>query len=140
MPNKTQATKIKVINALEPQVIASNTTTVGAIIDTAGYDRGLTFALMVTGFTDGLYTLKIEEGDNSGLSDAADVSNDQLVYRVLPAVGAGAAEGAILPKEGVHSSKRYVRPSIVSTGVTVGATVQVVAIVGPEVLPAPQAA
>lgn len=138
MPTKEQATHQKVMNALEPQVIGSNTTTTGAIIDTDDYDMGLYFAVLVTSYTDGTFTLKIEDGDNSGLSDAADVATAQLVYGTLPAVSAALAEGGIMPKEGVHSTKRYVRPSIVSTGVTTGATVQVIAIKGAEYLPTPQ--
>lgn len=139
MAIKEQATMIKVVNALEPQVIGSDTTTTGGIIDTAHYDMGVTFAVLVTAYTDGTFTLKIEDGDNSGLSDAADVSTSQLVYGALPAISAGASEGDIMAKEGVHSTKRYIRASIVSTSVTTGATVQVVAIIGAEVLPTPQA-
>lgn len=138
MATKTQASYIRVFNALEPQVIATDTTTTGAIIDTADYDMGVTFAVLVTAYTDGTYTLKIEDGDDSGLSDAADVATTQLVYGSLPAVSAGSTEGDAMAKEGVHSAKRYIRASIVSTSTTTGATVQVVAIVGPEVLPAPQ--
>lgn len=140
MAIKEQATMVKVVNALEPQVIGSDTTTTGGIIDTAAFDMGVTFAVLVTAYTDGTFTLKIEDGDNSSLTDAADVSTSQLVYGTLPAVSAGAAEGDIMAKEGVHSTKRYIRPSIVSTSVTTGATVQVVAILGAEVLPTPQAA
>lgn len=139
MATKTQATYMRVFNALEPQVINTDTTTTGAILDTADYDMGVTFALLVTGYTDGTYTLKIEDGDDSGLSDAADVDSAMLVYGSLPAASAGASEGDALSKEGVHSTKRYIRPSIVSTSTTTGATVQVIAIMGPEVLPAAQA-
>lgn len=139
MPTKEGATAIKVMNALEPQVIGSNTTTTGAIIDTADFDLGLCFAVLVTARTDGTFTLKIEDGDDAALADAADVATAQLVYGALPAISAGASEGDIMAKEAVHSTKRYVRPSIVSTGVTTGATVQVVAIKWAELLPTPQA-
>lgn len=138
MAVKTQASYIRVYNALEPQVIATDTTTAGAIIDTANYDMGITFALLTTAYTDGTYTLKIEHGDDSGLSDAADVDSAMLVYGTLPADSAGSTEGDAMAREGVHSTKRYIRASIVSTSTTTGATVQVIAIVGPEVLPAPQ--
>lgn len=138
MPTREGATAIKVMNALEPQVIGSNTTTTGAIIDSADFDMGVCFAVLVTAYTDGTFTLKIEDGDNSGLSDAADVDSTMLVYGTLPAIAAGASEGDIMAKEAVHSTKRYLRPSIVSTGVTTGATVQVVAIKWAENLPTPQ--
>lgn len=139
MPVKEQVTRQKVINALEPQAITSNTTTPGAIIDAADFDNGLYFSVLCYAYTDGTYTLKIEEGDDSGLSDAADVDADkQLVYGTLPAVTAAHSEGDVIPKEGVHSTKRYIRASLVSTGVTTGASLAVVAVAGPEVLPAPQ--
>lgn len=138
MPTREGATAIKVLNALEPQVIATDTTTTGAILDTADFDMGICFALLVTAYTDGTYTLKIEDGDDSGLSDAADVSSDMLVYGTLPAISAGASEGDVMAKEAVHSTKRYVRASIVSTSTTTGATVQVIAIKWAELLPTPQ--
>ena len=138
MATKTQATYIRVYDALEPQVIGTNTTTTGAIFDTADFDMGITFAILAKSYTDGTFTLKIEHGDDSGLSDAADVDTTMLVYGTLPALTAAMTEGDPMPKEGVHSTKRYVRASIVSTGVTTGATLQVVLIKGPEVLPAPQ--
>ena len=138
MPTKEQVTMQKVIKALESQIIGSNTTTTGAIIDTADFDMGLYFAMDVSAWTDGTFTLKIEDGDDSGLSDAADVATAQLVYGTLPALGASLAEGAVMPKEGVHSTKRYVRVSIVSTAVTTGATVAVYAVLGAEMLKQPQ--
>lgn len=138
MAIKEKATKQIVINALEPQVIGSNTTTTGAIVDMADYDNGIYFAVDVGLFTDGVYTLKLEDGDDSGLSDAADIPAAQLVYGSLPAPAAAIAEGAALPKEGIFGNKRYVRASIVSTGVTTGATVSVKAIVDPEIAKTPQ--
>lgn len=139
MPVQETVTKHKVINALEPQVIGSDTTTAGAIIDTADFDMGVFFSMLTTAYTDGTFTLKIEHGDDSGLSDAADVDSAMLVYGSLPANSAGASEGDVMAKEGVHSTKRYLRASIVSTSVTTGATVQVIAVMGGEVLPVAQA-
>jgi hypothetical protein len=134
MPVKEKVTQQRVINALEIQNIGSSTTTAGAIIDSADFDIGVYFALAVSNYTDGTYTLKIEHGDDSGLSDAADVDSAMLVYGTLPALSAALAEGAYLPREGVHSTKRYLRASIVSTGVTTGADAQVLAIVNPELV------
>lgn len=139
MAIKEVATKQIVINALELQVIDTDTTTAGAIIDTAGYDNGIYFAVDVGVFTDGVFTLKIEDGDNSALSDAAVIPTAQLVYGSLPAPIAAIVEGAALPKEGIFGNKRYVRASIVSTGTTDGATVGVAAIVNPEIAKTPQA-
>ena len=139
MPNKEQVTKQSVVNALELQVIGSNTTTEGAIIDTADYDMGVFFALLCGLFTDGVYTLKIEEGNDSGLSDASVVSSGSLVYGTLPALSAATVEGAFMSKEAVISTKRYLRASLVSTDVTTGATLGILAIMGAEVCATPQA-
>ena len=138
MPTHEQATGQVVIDALESQVIGSSTTTTGAIIDTADFDMGLYFAINCKSYTDGTYTLKIEDGDDSGLSDAAVLDVTQLVYGSLPAISAALAEGDVMEKEGVHSTKRYVRASLVSTSVTTGATLTIVAVAGVEVCPSVQ--
>ena len=137
MPVREQATSQKVQLAMQA-AISSDTTTVGGIIDTADLDAGLYFAMSAPVYTDGTYTMKIEDGDNSSLTDAADVATTQLVYGTLPALSAITADLDVMPKEGVHSTKRYVRISIVSTSVTTGATINVVAIGGVEVLPSSQ--
>lgn len=138
MPVQESATKQVVLNALEPQAISSDTTTPGAIIDTADYDGGLYFGMFCYDYTDGTYTMKIEDGDDAALADAADVATAQLVYGTLPAISAALAEGGVIAKEGVHSTKRYVRVSIVSTSTTTGASLAVVAIKDAEVLPTDQ--
>ena len=134
MPTKEHVTQQEVRNALEYQEITTNTTTVGAIFDTSNFDLGIYFALQLIAWTDGAYALKIEDGDDSGLSDAADVAAAQLVYGTLPSLGAAVAEGAMLPREGVHSTKRYIRASIVSTGVTSGAFAQVLIVKDAEMM------
>jgi len=132
MPVKDQVTGQEV-NLADVATIASNTTTVGEIIDTANFDMGVYFSLFCTAYTDGTYTLTIEEGDDAALADATTVSSDQLIGS-LASVSAATTHGTgVLPSTGVHSTKRYVRPSIVSTGVTTGATVGIVCVKGKEV-------
>lgn len=138
MPVREMVTKEVVVNALENQSISSNTTTQGAIIDTADFDLGVYFAMLCTAFTDGSYALKLEEGDDPALADAADVDSSKLVYGTLPTLTAATAEGAFLSREGVHSTKRYLRASIVSTGVTTGADLAVLAVMGAELCPTDQ--
>lgn len=138
MPVKEHVTQQEVRNALEYQEIASNTTTVGAIFDTRNYDMGIYFALQLIAWTDGAYALLLEDGDDAALSDAAAVPAANLVYGTLPSLGAAIAEGAMLPREGVHSTKRYIRASIVSTGVTSGAFAQVLIVKDAEMLPTDQ--
>lgn len=121
MPIKEHVTKQQMLLALATVTIGSNTTTVGEIFDSANFDMGIYFAMIIGDFTDGVYTLKLEHGDDSGLSDAADVPSNMLVYGTLPVLSAAIVAGAGIPREGIHSTKRYVRASIVSTGVTTGA-------------------
>lgn len=106
-------------------VIGTDTTTTGAILDTAALELGLMFALQSTLHTDGTYTLLIEESDDAGMAGAVAVTGDKLIG-TLPALSAVTAEGDQLATVGVISNLRYVRPSIVSTATTTGASLQVV--------------
>lgn len=102
------------LNALNFAAISSNTTTVGNIIDTQGFESVEMIAALGVR-TDGTYTLKLEDGDDSGLADAADVAAADL----LGALTAMTASNQVA-RVGCITKKRYVRLSIVSTGVTTG--------------------
>lgn len=114
------------VHALNHQTISTNTTTVGDIIDTAGYES-IEFLIQSATITDGVYTVKLEDGDDSGLSDAADVSSE-LVLGSLPAHVA--ADDNVVKRVGCISKKRYVRLSLVSTGTTTGGALGAVAVQG----------
>lgn len=111
--------------------IVSSTTTNGSILDTANYDLGLAFALSCVAFTDGVYTLQVWTSDDSGMSGEVQLTGDNLIG-TAPAVSALSAAGGTLGAVGVIGNKRYVRVKIVSTGVTSGATVRVLAIQSAE--------
>lgn len=102
--------------ALNLQAITTNTTTVGAIIDTAGFES-LTYTIQAKTITDGTYDIVLEEGDDSGLSDAAVVPTDQVLDALPQFV---AADDNAVKRVGDIGKKRYHRLSIVSTGVTTG--------------------
>lgn len=121
-----QASELSPAVALNTAAISSSTTTAGNIIDTQGFNA-LTFILSVGARTDGTYTPLIEEGDDSGLSDAAAVADSDLVGTEAGAVISAANT---VKKIGYVGSKRYVRLSVVSTSVTSGATVGATAIKG----------
>lgn len=107
--------------------IATNTTTVGNIIDSAGF-ASLVFSLVTGTVSDGDYTLVIEHGDDSALSDAATVASIDLIGG-LPSFTADTDDN--LSKDvGYVGKKRYVRASIVSANTTIGAVIGVVAIKG----------
>ncbi len=106
--------------------ISTDTTTAGAIIDTADFELGLMFALSSTDYTDGTYTLLIEESDDSGMSGAVAITGDKLLG-ILPVLSSVSVAGVALAKIGVISNKRFVRVKIVSTSTSTGADIQVIA-------------
>lgn len=113
--------------------ISTDTTTAGAILDTADNELGLMFAVEATAYTAGTYTLLLEESSDSGMSGATAISGDQLIG-TLPELSAATASGGVLETVGVISNLRYVRASIVSAS-TGSATVQVLATQKGEVKP-----
>jgi len=117
---------VKGLIALDIQAIASDTTTVGNIIDLAGFES-VTFFQESGAYTDGSYTLLIEEGDDAALADAAAVADSSLVgTEADTAISAANAVSSI----GYVGGKRYVRASVVSASVTTGATVGALAVIG----------
>lgn len=105
----------KQLTGMTLQAISTNTTTNGEIIDTALFE-GLEFLLIAGTITDGAYAVSLEEGDDSGLSDAAAVSAEETL---------GDADFADTDDDsskriGYIGKKRYVRLKVVSTGVTTG--------------------
>jgi hypothetical protein len=101
--------------ALAIAAITTNTTTAGIIIDTANY-TALEFLLIAGTVTDGAYAVSLEHGDDSGLSDAAAVP----AAETLGDADIAAADDDASKRIGYIGKKRYVRLSIVSTGVTTG--------------------
>ena len=133
MPVKEQVTSQIILVAGINLALDDNETNNGVIVDTANFDLGIYFVLLMTAWTDGTHTLLIQEGDESDLSDAATVDATKLVGS-LPAPAAISANGDILAAVGVHSTKRYVRCNVVSTGVTTGAVGSLLCVKGSELL------
>ena len=116
-----------VLEALASTVIGSSTTTVGNIIDTADYDMGVAFFVNVTAFTDGVFTIFLEESDDSGMAGSITVTDDKFIPDTGP-VGIIAATTAGFEGNGVFSTLRFIRFNIVSTGVTTGATMSAIVV------------
>lgn len=94
-----------VLPAIDPAVYTA--TKVGIIIDTDGAE-GLEFLIQSGVLTTGTWTPKIEDGDDAGLSDAADVATDLLIGTIADATFAATDDNAA-KKIGVVNHKRYVR-------------------------------
>lgn len=106
---------VEQVNALNCAAISSSTTTAGNIIDLQGYGAA-EFVIQLGVRTDGTYTVVLEEGNNSGLSDAA-VVDSANVFGSLPVLNASNQVKRVGYRVG---AKRYVRLSLVSTSVTSG--------------------
>ena len=105
--------------------IATNTNTDGAIIDTAHYES-LEYYIVSGTITDGTYTAQLFHGNDSGLSDAVQLTGEE----VLGSAVFVAADDNATRRIGYVGKKRYVRLRIVSTGVTTGGTLGAVAVLG----------
>jgi hypothetical protein len=90
----------------------------GAVVDTQGMKSVM--ALVAFGaWTDGSHTPKLQEGDASDGSDAADVAAGDL-EGAFTATTSSAGQNAI-QKVGYKGSKRYVRLVMTCSGTTTGA-------------------
>lgn len=105
--------------------ITSNTNTDGAIIDTAFF-QSLEYYVQSGTLTDGTYTVQLFHGNDSGLSDAAQVTGELILGSAVFA----ATDDNAVKRVGYIGKKRYVRIRIVSTGVTAGGTLSAVAVLG----------
>lgn len=133
MATKDQVTTFTGLLSLSA-LITTDTTTNGAIIDTAEYDLGNSFLMHIGLYTDGTYTMQIQESDDSGMSGATLVSGDQIIG-TLPVLSAVTASGGVIAEVGVISNKRFLRAQIVSTSTSTGASVHVDFIGGNEYKP-----
>lgn len=107
--------KILGVVGVEIQEITSDTTTVGAILDTQLFES-LVVSLQLGTRQDGDFALLLEHGDDSGLADAAVVGAEDLVGS-LPSLDTSDS----IDQVGYVGKKRFVRASIVSTNTTNGA-------------------
>ncbi len=138
MPIKDIRSDIKVILA-QTDVITTNTTTDGAIIDTANFEAGVAFAFQCTAFTDGTYTPLLEEsatgafaGEETPIADANLIGTEAGA-----AMTAATAELGVMGTIGIFSTLQFVRSTIVSAGTSTGATISTIAILAPELIPSP---
>jgi len=114
--------RIKVSRLLDPvAVVTDNTASVSQIVDLAGYESAV--IVIETGNltdADAVFSIKVEEGNDSGLSDAATVAAKDLQIdpglTATPATGNQAAydfSADTKPfKVGYIGAKRYLRVTI----------------------------
>jgi hypothetical protein len=103
----------------------------GGAVDTSNF-LTLTFGLDCTAYTDGTHTLSLLESDDNGVTDAYAAVPAAALIGSYPSITAATADGASMGTVGLFSNKKWVKPVIVSTGVTTGATIEIVQINGLE--------
>ena len=121
---------INLKRVISPYVATDNTAAVGQIIDRAGYDS-LVYAI-ATGTladADATFTVLLEDGDNSGLSDAATVVSANLNGTAALASFLFSDDDKCF-KLGYVGGKRYTRMTITPGANTGNAAFGVVAILG----------
>ena len=107
--------------------IASDTTTAGNIISSAGFGS-IVFSLVTGPVTDGDYSLTLEHGDDPLLSDATAVASTDLIGG-LPSFTEDTDDNATL-NVGYIGKKPYLKANIVSANTSSGAVIGVLAIKG----------
>lgn len=104
--------EVVVERAISPVSVADTTAQVSQIIDMAGY-RGLEFVIAIGSVADAdaTFTVLVEHGDVSNLSDAAAVADADLIGTEA-AAGFQFDDDNETRKIGYKGSKRYVRLTI----------------------------
>ena len=121
---------IKVSRAISPTRVTDNTAQVSQIIDVLGF-ASLEFAIAIGTLADAdaTFTVLVEDGDDSGLSDAASVADTALI-----GTEAGAAfifsDDDKVRTIGYIGSKRYVRLTVTPAANAGNADLSAVAVQG----------
>ena len=110
--------------------VADNTPQVGAIVDRQGYESlEYIIATGTLGTAGATFTVLLEEGDNSSLSDAAAVADVDLIGTEALASFAGTDDDKVF-KLGYKGGKRYTRLTITPASNALAAPMAVVAVLG----------
>ena len=121
-----------VINALESQTLTTGNVD-GAIIDASQYDDGIYFALLVSGWTNGTFTLTLYDDTDAAFGGTpALIAAPRLTRTTNPVFALATVEGENLSKQGVFSTRRYIRAKVTCVAGAAGATVTVIATANPD--------
>jgi hypothetical protein len=128
MASKDIGNQVKLTPALNPgAAITGNSATNGTTIDTQGFESAA-IAVQSGTITDGAFALKLQEGDQSNLSDAADVAQGD--YNCGYGASFAATDDNVVKKLGYRGAKRYIRVVLTQSGATSGGIMGAVAILG----------
>src|SRR4030066_2380440 len=118
----------KLSRAISPVQVSDNTAQVSQIIDMRGYNS-LEFAIAAGTLADSnaTFTVLVEDGDNSSLTDNAAVA-DEFLLGTEAAASFVFSDDNVVRKIGYQGNKRYVRMTITPAGNASAADISVVAI------------
>lgn len=121
---------IKVSTAIAPQSVSDNTALVSSIIDTRGFNS-LEFAIATGSIADAdaTFTVLVEDGNNSNMSDNAAVADAELLSTEA-AASFQFDDDNETRKIGYIGAKRYVRLTITPAANASAALISAVAIQG----------
>jgi len=127
---------VDIKRAISPVSVADTTAAVGQIIDRQGFDS-VTYLIQTGAISDAdaTFTVLLEEGDDSGLSDASGIADLDLIGTEALA-GFQFDDDDETRKLGYKGNKRYTRLTITPVGNASAALFSAVAIMGhPELSP-----
>lgn len=128
MATRENASVLSGVMALTPRAaIATNTTTVGAVIPLAGFNSATIFISSGV-LTDGAYAVLVEEADTSGGTYTTVAAADLTV--TVGSVAFASTDDGVTKKIGYIGVKPFIRLSLVSTGVTSGGFFSALAVLG----------
>lgn len=116
--------KLEPVIAVNTQTISNSSTVAGNEIDTQGY-QGMIITLQTGTLSDGTYTLLIQDKDEGG--SYADVSDTYLLGTEAGTALTGSNKVSSI---GYIGQKRYVKVSIVASGLSSGGVVGAIANLG----------
>lgn len=117
MASRDGHSDIKAETAVNVTAITGEGATVGAIIDTHGYDS-VEFLIQAGGITSGaLLVPSFEHGDASNLSDTAAVTADEIIGTIAGA-SFSKADDNLTKRIGYKGGKRYVRETLTAANET----------------------
>jgi hypothetical protein len=138
---------VAVKRCLSPVSVADNTAQVGQIIDRQGFES-LTYLIALGAIADAdvTFVTLLEHGDAANLSDAAAVSDDDMISQTSGTAPEAAASFQFdddneVRKLAYIGSKRYTRLTITPANNASGALLSAIALLGnPNLMPVTQAA
>jgi len=133
---KDMANNVHIARVISPASVADTTAQVGQIIDRRGFDS-LTYVIATGSIADAdaTFTVLLEEGDNSALSDAAAVADADLIGTEVLAAFQFDDDNEVR-KLGYIGNKRYTRLTITPVANASAALLSAVAVLGnPSLVP-----